>query len=314
MRTSRTRAAARIGLLAGAFVVALLLAELLLQIGAFVVRANGRSAPDVSLGEHRRVAAFGDSNTYGLYLSPDEAYPAQFEALWNATPDVQPIEVANLGYPGTNSSVIAREFGQALRSLDPDVVIVMVGVNDMWTTHVELGPESSRWDRVVGFIAANSRVLRFLSIARPGRDAGAGDIDGRRAEVVPGDLMGHVDADGAVLSLGYLEAREGKGSVDGPRLIANLERLVREARSYGVEPVLMTYPTDGPLYKFTNKLIRKAASRSGARLVDLTPVFTAHCPDPECDKLLFEDRHPRAPGYALIAQTLSANIGDLLGP
>jgi lysophospholipase L1-like esterase len=123
-----------------------------------------------------------------------------------------------------------------------------------------------------------------------------------------------VDADGAVLSLGFQAAREGNGSVDGPRLLANLERLVREAQAYGVVPVLMTYPTDGQLYRFTNKLIRQAALRTGARLVDLTPVFTAQCPDPECAELLFEDRHPRALGYALIAQTLSENIGDLLDP
>lgn len=311
MRTSGTRVASRVGLLVGALVVTVLLAEALLQIGSVILRANGRPESDGFQSGRRRVVAFGDSNTYGLYLNPEEAYPAQLETLWNSTPDAPPIEVANLGYPGTNSSVVVREFAPALRSLAPDVVIVMIGVNDMWTEHVEPGAEAGRWDRLVGFIVTHSRVLRLVSIVRGGSRRGG--IEARRSEGIPGDLEGRVDADGTALTLGFEGTREGKREVDGPRLRANLERLVREAKSFDAEPVLMTYPTDGQLYRFSNFVIRQAAMRTGARLVDLTPVFYARCPDPECADLLFEDRHPKPAGYALIAQTLVAEIGDLLG-
>jgi lysophospholipase L1-like esterase len=317
MRTSGTRVAARAGLLVGALVVAavlaIVLAEALLQIGSAIVRANGRPESGGFQSERRRVVAFGDSNTYGLYLDPEEAYPAQLETLWNAVPDAPPIEVANLGYPGTNSSVVTREFAPALRSLAPDVVIVMIGVNDMWTEHVEVGAEAGAWDRAVDFVVSHSRVLRFVSILRGGRMPGSGTIEGRQIEGIPRELEGHVGADGTALTLGFEGTREGTLAVDGPRLLANLERLVRESRALGVELVLMTYPTDGRLYRFSNIVIRRAASRTGARLVDLTPVFDAHCPDPDCAELLFEDRHPKPAGYGLIAQTLVAEIGDLLG-
>ena len=46
----------------------------------------------------------GDSNTYGLYLDKKDAYPKQLETIWNATHKNNPIEVINLGYPGSNSS------------------------------------------------------------------------------------------------------------------------------------------------------------------------------------------------------------------
>ena len=53
--------------------------------------------------------ALGDSNTYGLWVEPAESYPAVFERRWNADPARRPIEVLNLGFPGTNASMVRRD-------------------------------------------------------------------------------------------------------------------------------------------------------------------------------------------------------------
>ena len=56
-----------------------------LQAAAWFIRATGREAPVSWLTDQLRVICLGDSNTYGLWLERSEAYPQQFEALWNET-------------------------------------------------------------------------------------------------------------------------------------------------------------------------------------------------------------------------------------
>jgi lysophospholipase L1-like esterase len=314
MKAGITRFGARLALLLGAVVLSVLLAEALLQLGALVMRATGREAPAGFRTDRHRVLAFGDSNTYGLYLEPDQAYPQQLEAMWNARADRAPIEVVNLGYPGTNSSVVLREFPRALRSLEPDVAVVMVGVNDFWTEPVEVVSEAPAIDRFVAWVNAHSRVLRFLAILVPkSEDADAPEPAARTRKTIPREWTTDIEVGGEVLSFGFGGTRRGSGA-DGKRLVANLERLAREARSQGIKLVLMTYPSEGELYRYSNRMIRTAALASETPLVDLAKAFKRACPDEACEELLFPDRHPTAAGCGLIARTLEDAIGDLIGP
>src|SRR5690242_17306033 len=89
----------RLSLLAFGLVVGVLALEGLLQVGAVYVRAT-RAHPSIGAPTGgRRVVALGDSNTYGLYLAHDQAYPQQLEHLWNES-HRQHVEVLNMGYPG----------------------------------------------------------------------------------------------------------------------------------------------------------------------------------------------------------------------
>src|SRR5262249_54867562 len=100
------------------FAVALVVAEGLLQAAAWYVRATGRSPQAIRLTGSERVVCVGDSNTYGLYLQRDQGDPAELQKQWNAHPDLPPIEVVNLGVPGTNSFQAARQ----LRAHSRDVL------------------------------------------------------------------------------------------------------------------------------------------------------------------------------------------------
>ena len=91
--------------------------ELLLQTGAWLVRATGREAPVAWLADDVRILCLGDSNTYGLYLKPHESWPAQLETSWNTTVTSPRIRVFNLGYPGTNSSKVLGDFAKMLEDL-----------------------------------------------------------------------------------------------------------------------------------------------------------------------------------------------------
>ena len=63
----------RVALVAGGFVLGLLLLEAALQVGAFVVHATGRELPAAWVSGRFRVLCIGDSNTYGLWLDRSDA-------------------------------------------------------------------------------------------------------------------------------------------------------------------------------------------------------------------------------------------------
>ena len=77
-----------------------------------------------------RIVALGDSFTQGYGVEEQQAWPRRLEVLLNAR-DARPHEVINLGVPGANP----RDYLSYLRdpglAYQPDVVLVMVMVNDV---------------------------------------------------------------------------------------------------------------------------------------------------------------------------------------
>src|SRR5262249_22930126 len=137
-RTASPRArefGGRLLLLVAGLLAGLLVLEVVLQVAALYVRSTrGVAASSRWVPGRRRLVTLGDSNTYGLYLRDrSAAYPTMLERLWNETPGAPPIEVLNLGFPGTNSSQVLNTFPEMLATLHPDIVTVMVGANDLWT-------------------------------------------------------------------------------------------------------------------------------------------------------------------------------------
>jgi hypothetical protein len=64
--------AGRLGLVVGSLLGLLLLLEIALQLGSLALRATGRELPAGWLTGGHRILCLGDSNTYGLYLEPEE--------------------------------------------------------------------------------------------------------------------------------------------------------------------------------------------------------------------------------------------------
>src|SRR5262249_33308578 len=109
----------------------------------------------------RRIVCMGDSNTYGLMVKPNETYPRMLQQLLNR--DAQEVEVVNLGAPGINSSRMRSRLPQVLRQVDPRVVLLMVGANDLWPvpTPVDQTPSDWRYE-----LWRRSRVFRLLYMLR----------------------------------------------------------------------------------------------------------------------------------------------------
>lgn len=259
-----------------AFVGAILLLELALQLGALVVSLAGRDEPGEGIrwqGDSLRIISMGDSNTYGLYLEHDQAYPAVFERRWNATRDAPGIEVLNLAYPGTDSSRVLAQLPRALADHEPDILTLMIGINDFWTPPSETANRAAGSGGVSGWLREHSRVYKLVYMAR---------------QQVAGPTR---------------RPRTAGASPDMERLHGNLLRIAELTRTAGVRLVLLTYPY-GEVQAISDEQIRRVADEAGLQLIDIAEVFREPCAGDGREELLFFDNHPREKGHELIAETL----------
>jgi lysophospholipase L1-like esterase len=317
VRASIREYAGRLALVVGSLLACLVLIELALQLGALVQRATGREMQTSWLSGDRRILCLGDSNTYGIYLEPGEAYPAQLEALWNGAGGSR-VEVLNLGFPGTDSSKLVSELPRLIDTLEPDLVTVLVGANDFWTEPVATSGRSETRPGAWRLLLGHSRLHRLFQLLRRRLDpveleiqfesedsldrgtgsARFGDVEiplgWRRSSEPPDDWLSRTRVE---IALGR-----------------NLRELARQSHELDAQLVLLTYPSRFGLYAFANPVIQRVARATGTPFVDLADVFTPLCPVEECAGLLFPDHHPRARGHYLIAETLLRRLRADEGP
>jgi len=81
-----------------------------------------------------KILCLGDSSTYGEGSSDVEkfSYPSQLQKLLDNSGLCTKFEVVNLGVPGTNSSKVLNKFRKDTLTYRPDMVVVMIGINDPW--------------------------------------------------------------------------------------------------------------------------------------------------------------------------------------
>ncbi len=297
----------RLALLALGVVGTVVLLELALQAGAVVVAATGRDRPETWTTDHQRILCLGDSNTYGIWVKPFEAYPAQLETVWNERVGSPKVEVVNLGYPGTNSSRVARDLPRMIRTFEPDTVIVMIGVNDFWTVPVPVDRESHDTPP-----EPRLRVVRLAKLL-------AGRINER-----PGLEVTKTESDGGkiwsirygeeVFDLGYEKGR-GDGGGGGPNALReNLVYLAETAESLGVRLVFMTYPSRERWYDIADGILRSVATETGTTIIDHQEEFAPDCPEGECLDLIMPNHHPTAAGYQRMAHTIVDDLAPDAAP
>ncbi|TXH50831.1 MAG: hypothetical protein E6Q87_02580, partial [Cellvibrionales bacterium] len=227
-----------------------LVCELLLQLGALLVHEQSRLVPEQWRQMNRtRILALGDSNTYGLYLQPEESWPAQLEQSWNSAHPQSPIEVLNLGFPATNSFRVLDNLPALMDKLSPDIVLIMVGFNDFWTPTETLRTATQSSETVVvwSWVKQRSRLYRLYAIwsrsfitqqdmtfGSP-RDIAQLDLSKRDTHLVK-------TKDGTEFFLGTLP---GDPSRHRYELVKNLQAMVEIVSSHEKKIYLMTYPSNG---------------------------------------------------------------------
>ena len=85
-----------------------------------------------------RFLAFGDSLTAGItsdpvttILEPSKSYPFKLQQMLASKYQTQSITVANAGLPGEMATEGASRIGSQIASVQPDVVLIMEGTNDV---------------------------------------------------------------------------------------------------------------------------------------------------------------------------------------
>jgi lysophospholipase L1-like esterase len=286
-RARLREAVGRLALVLFGVMLATGLLEAGMQLGAGYVAAthprddDRRPSPDAAV----RVMCLGDSNTYGLYYGKERAYPQALEQFWNAISPT-PIHVVNLGFPGNNSSVLRNRLPMALRLHHPQVVTIMIGVNDIWSVPEPLQGETYRdglW-RV-------SRVYRLLSLMAQSWSAG------------PADRMPDLDPDG----VGLFRPADERNKSWKEGLTNDLVAMIATITAAGARPVLLTYPANTGWYHQANLVTRAVASITNTLLIDLSPYYYyPACSDLKTGcSLLRPDAHPTAMGHQVAGNQLA---------
>ena len=115
----------------GLFIV-FLLVEGLFRIGELLVSETNRN--NIRRQGAYRILCIGDSTTYGIGASDRDkySYPSQLQNILDANTVNHNFEVINLGSPAINSSQVLNRFENNIIDYKPDIVIMMIGINDPW--------------------------------------------------------------------------------------------------------------------------------------------------------------------------------------
>ena len=322
----------RCALLVFGVLLAVLTAEGLLQLATILRIGTGGSVNTAQIRlpgglEGRRILCVGDSNTYGLWVAEQDAYPAVLERIWNAkqAPRTR-IAVTNTGFPGTSSSSLRNRLPTLLSMVRPAKVIILVGANDYWTVPEPVA-DSTRLHRVEHWMWRTFRSYRLIFILARALKAPPFELpDKVRLPNQTLDLRGAYASD----SLKLDDLRKGQATLQygndqlpldwqaaaSPSdasgdfgLAANLEAIIGIVKDFGAEPVILTYPADVAVYGAANRTIRSVAQLSRVTLIDLSPIFATRCPGWRCEEL-YPDYHPTSKGYLLVARSIAGELEE----
>jgi lysophospholipase L1-like esterase len=298
--------------------VILLTMELLLQVAALVVQANTREMPSNWFSDNTRLLAIGDSHTFGIYVDPEEAYPAQLEARWNERYPEHAIEVLNLAYPGMNSFRILGSIDSMVEKFRPDVVLLTVGVNDLLTPVEEIAYErDSALAYLMRAVGEHSRLFYLVRMLKQSHNEPvdikiehreirwSDDHDKRMEELEEFKQANRSTTGHEVMNAGgekYVVLKRGEPAYSISSLEENLSKIDAAVTSHGADFYLLTYSTSGSYYRVANETALEYASSNPTKFIDVGAEFSSYCLGARgCRDLFFEDFHPKAEGYTVVA-------------
>lgn len=232
-----------------------------------------------------RIICIGDSSTFGDGVRDSETFAAVTETLLKQRGDQRPLDVINAGIPGYTSHQVRKFLQMELLALSPDMVVVMVGANDMVPAkdHIE---DKNR-------IQANDRILQTRSFF--------------------GRLKTYQALMALVLPLKFKAPPTNKKvtlRVEYADFVKNLCTIRKMGEQHGFSTILMTVPHIFETEHLMNPHTRKAAAQCGAYLLDLS-VEMKKLQSQELDLYREDGGHPNVVGHKEVAKLLSEKIEQL---
>ena len=259
----------------------------------------------------RRIACFGDSNTYGIHLEAEASYPGRLQRLLDRAAG-NPWRVINIGYPGQNTAQIRGRLAANLDAYRPEIVIVWAGVNNTWSTAMGHLWEQEDEETPAGFLETllqHSRLLKSLRM-HASRDTRMGFDDPETPGGVPG--------------IGGVQRGEGLGEVEGafgPRkttapdketartIRMDLRRMQTLCEERGAALVVVDYPLPlAGVGRAINPAIRRFARANGVPLVALHERALPQLEAIASPRAFFDDWHATSLGNVAIAGEVLATL------
>jgi hypothetical protein len=294
------RASQRFALVILGLGIALVVTELGLQLASWVVRSgSSRASAEVVDEQTITLLCVGDSHTYGPPGDVAQSYPAHLERLLRERFPARDFEVLNYGIPGTNSSIVSDRMEINLIRTRPDLVIVWVGVNNVWN---RTGTDSPHG--LLGRLASASRLYRLVSIARSSRAVPDYQlVQGR----IPGGQFGE-----------DLWVRENLPPGSGGEYLTKLlevdfARIVSIANARDIPTLFVGYPghsywlRERGVEAGLNGLIRTSSQRAGSFAIDTRQILLAEMDQGVTRKQLIDTKlgqHPTGLLYGKIAESM----------
>ncbi len=305
--------------------ITLALFEAVLQVTALFMGSKRPEGIGLVPGDIR-IVALGDSNTYGLNLPVDEAYPKQLENYWNKLYKKK-VQVLNLGYPGTNSSQLRRNLSNVLDRFHPHIVLMTVGVNDFWTDPFlsTVKDSASFWSffrqlRLYKLYYMLTRIEFNQSLVNDNqgfRKFNGNDKNQSHALLKEmaqeRGIKGGLNYPGLKfkINLGIHHSNLSKDDIVA-RLTENIRYMNTLIHDRGAVLWLTTY-VSSKTYGPANEAIRKVATERGLRLIDVEKKIEEQCQtENSCNDYLFPDEHPTAKGYSAVAEIIANELGASL--
>ena len=105
-----------------------------------------------------RIAALGDSVTFGFGVSEEETYPARVASLLAADVAPKRTDWVNAGVPGFSILQGLGQLDKRVLPTRPDIVVVLFGWNDGWRATT---PDSAWWPGKLEALIPSSRLFAF---------------------------------------------------------------------------------------------------------------------------------------------------------
>ncbi|MFH1063308.1 MAG: GDSL-type esterase/lipase family protein [Candidatus Omnitrophota bacterium] len=121
--------------------------------------------PIIKQGQEKalKVLCLGDSFTYGIGAEFNQSYPAQLEQILQRGINKE-VMVINGGISSANSAIVLEKMKTFLKYIEPDIIIVTTGKNDIWN-YKQL-KHYGDWKVQVKAFFSQSRVYNLLFIAQ----------------------------------------------------------------------------------------------------------------------------------------------------
>ena len=127
----KTKLKSKIGLIVLGIFLALIILELGLSSTGFVLYSLQRDNGEITEKNNEyRILSIGESTTATLF-NGESSWPEELERILNNRSSIIKFKVFNEGLSGTTSIHILNNLKDNLRKYNPDMVIAMMGINDL---------------------------------------------------------------------------------------------------------------------------------------------------------------------------------------